>query len=335
MSGILQVHTWLASFILSALPMAPCSSLGAAQKINWRWSCYKSSTVHFPIHSPPLAYPPPPCCSSCPPPSPVSPSRSLFSHKQQSCQTAGPPKRAARLSASEHWKPATGAMKYIKSFPSEHTCTFTCSREGCVCVCVFDHLNAGDINIDPRQPLKLASKTVLIPPTPLEGSATPFLWISPHIWAFLGIFHLFILSPMGLFSPTALPWSFTLFKAFSASKSLLFGSRLLLVFVVWAAFLGRGLILAVISCIFALCHLCQLAVFSLRHTSHTAFVIHFHPAAARRVSAAYKCVFWREVCLLVHQGRAWIRTSPYSSLTHSVNFNANGKSIAWLWKTSR
>lgn len=137
---------------------------------------------------------------------------------------------------------------------------------------------------------------------------------------------------MGLFSPTALPWSFTLFKAFSASKSLLFGSRLLLVFVVWAAFLGGGLILAVISCIFAPCHLCQLAVFSLRHTSHTAFLIHLHPAAARRVSAVYECVFWREVCLLVRQGRAWIRASPYSWLAHSVNFNANGKGISWLWK---
>lgn len=125
--------------------------------------------MHFPIHPPPLAYSPPPCRSSCPPP--VSPSRSLLSHKQQSCQTAGPPKRAARLSTSEHWKPATGAMKYIKSFPFECTCTFTCSRECsvCVCVCLFDHLNAGDINIDPRQPLKLASKTVLIPPPPLKA----------------------------------------------------------------------------------------------------------------------------------------------------------------------
>lgn len=117
--------------------------------------------MHFPIHPPPLAYSPPPCCSSCPPHPRLS--LSLLSHKQQSCQTAGPPKRAARLSTSEHWKPATGAMKYIKSFPSECTCTFTCSRECSVCVCVFDHLNAGDINIDPRQPLKLASKTLLIP----------------------------------------------------------------------------------------------------------------------------------------------------------------------------
>lgn len=82
------------------------------------------------------AYSPPPYCSSCPPTPhpPVSPS--LLSHKQQSCQTAGPPKRAARWSTSEHWKPATGAMKYIKSFPSKCTCTFTCSRKCSVCVCV-------------------------------------------------------------------------------------------------------------------------------------------------------------------------------------------------------
>lgn len=42
-----------------------------------------------------------------------------FSHKQQNCQTAGQPERADHLSTAEHWKPATGAVKYIKSFSYE------------------------------------------------------------------------------------------------------------------------------------------------------------------------------------------------------------------------
>lgn len=137
---------------------------------------------------------------------------------------------------------------------------------------------------------------------------------------------------MGFISPTALPCSFTLFKAFSASKSMLLGSRLLLIFVVWAAFLGGGLVLAVISCIFALCHLCQLAVVSLSHTSHTAFLIHLHPAAARWVSAVYECVCFGvcKVCTCTNPCITIFMIDPLS-----VNFNANGKGSWWLWQTSR
>lgn len=120
-------------------------------------------------------------------------SLALLSHKQQRCQTAGSPKRAAHLSTSEHWKPATGAAKYIQSFTSECMCSFTCYPCVCVCWCVCQHLNAGDINIDPWQPLKLASKTVLIQHTPLKAqpqrsltfpSHSSFSWhISPPIYS--------------------------------------------------------------------------------------------------------------------------------------------------------
>lgn len=102
----------------------------------------------------------------------------------------------------------------------------------CVCWCVCQHLNAGDINIDPWQPLKLASKTVLIQHTPLKAQPQRSLTF-PHTPAFPGIFpHLFIPSPMGFILHTTLPCSFTLLKDSSVSKYLLLGPRLLLIFVV-------------------------------------------------------------------------------------------------------
>ncbi len=132
--------------------------------------------MHFPIHPPPLAYSSPPYLSS------LSHSLSLThhlslsfslasSHKQPSGQIAGQPKRADHLSTSEYWKPATGAVEHNKSFSYEYirfrllqrvlsivyVCVWVC---GCVwvyvCLSPCHHLDAGEINSDAGQPLKLA-----------------------------------------------------------------------------------------------------------------------------------------------------------------------------------
>lgn len=92
------------------------------------------------------------------------------------------------ISTSEYWKPATGAAGYIKSFCYECTqlhCGIGLLEDAfhsiCVCLSLCHHLNAGEINIDPGQPLKLAPKTVLIQHTPLGSNCFyyhPFLFLS-------------------------------------------------------------------------------------------------------------------------------------------------------------
>lgn len=149
------------------------------------------------------------------------------------------------------------------------------------------HLNAGDINIDPGQPLKLASKTVLIQHTPLKAQPQPPSDSPLTLQLFLAHFSTYLFCPQWVLfclplCPAPLPSSKTplppsLCFLAPACCSYLLSEQLSS---------AGGLILAVISCIFALCHLCQLAVSSLSHTSHTAFLIHLHPAARRRVSAA-------------------------------------------------
>lgn len=183
-----------------------------------------------------------------------------------------------------------------------------CVRE---CVCVCHHLNAGDINIDPRQPLKLASKSANPTHTP-EGSATAFPLIFPSHSSF-SYFSTYLFRPRWVLfrlplCPAPLPCSKTplppsLCFLAPACCSYLLSEQLSS---------AGGLILEVISCIFALCHLCQLTVSSLSHTSHTAFLIHLHPAAMRRASAAWERAFWREVCSLVRLQHARIPASPYS-----------------------
>lgn len=89
--------------------------------------------------------------------------------------------------------------------------------------------------------------------------------------------------PSFFLSPLSLHCTFCFVWTHSRLWSLLSCSGLLLIFVVLAALPGRGLVLAVISCIFALCHLCQLAVFSVCLASHTVFLMHLHPTAVRKV----------------------------------------------------
>ena len=103
-----------------------------------------------------------------PAPSSLSHSLSLShsppSHKQQSGQIAGQPKRADHLSTSEYWKPATGAVEHNKSFSYQYT-HFRPAAAGAihsarawvyVCLSPCHHLDAGEINSDAGQPLKPA-----------------------------------------------------------------------------------------------------------------------------------------------------------------------------------
>lgn len=82
--------------------------------------------------------------------------------------------------------------------------TLICSRR-CLPLCVFeplDHLNAGEINIDPWQPLKLALKTVLIQHTPRRFSQA----VSPFFLSLIQKLCLFFVSPTNHHPhPTVLP----------------------------------------------------------------------------------------------------------------------------------